>query len=1189
MKKIMMMFLAMLFIFSAKNVFAQDQYELKLEKQDGIYMSRRGVSYGYDSYPFYIYKMNGMFAYCIEPGKHITTYTYVGTSDYVDLGFSDELKEKLELIGYYGREYPGHDNVRYSMATQALIWELTGVDKVTFWTKQYEEGDEIDVSKERNEIMNLVNSHKTLPNFKSSYTANLKKEMVINDSNKVLNNYEVESKGIGDVYIDNNTLHITPKSIGTFNITLKRKSYDEYNTIIFVGKGDNSSQKLGRLHFNKEIKTMLSLKVNGISFIVQKIDENNNPIKLANIKFKVKDLNNNKYLCSNSNCIYTTNSSGKFTLPNLNYGEYEIEEVEDQIINGYTWNSEKIHITLDDNTKLKYSDEEGNYIDLNFKNNSILGTLEIYKKGERLVVSNDDITYKEVSMINVTFDLYTSDNKLVKTIATGLNGYAKIDNLKVGKYYIEEKYQLNNYVKLDRIPLEIKQDNQYQTSINYKLNVKNTLKKGKLEFSKVDSITNKGIANTIIELYNEYNTLLLTKETDSNGKITIDNLAIGKYYIKEKEANYYYEKSSEIINFEIKENNEVVKKTMTNKKILGKVELEKFGEEFSILNNKPNYQSKSLANIEFNLYDENNKLVDTLKTDNNGYLSKELALGKYYFQEKTKLSNYKDNLEKYYFEIKKDSDKAIDVKLKINNYLKKGGVEFSKNELITFNGISDTLMELYNDKNELLLTRKTDSDGKIIITNLPIGKYYFKEKEANYYYQITDELVHFEIKNDGEIVKTKLNNEKIVGNLEINKLGENYHFIDNDIIYENESLHGIEFALYDSNDTLIGTIKTGKNGFAKYSSLPIGKYYLIEKTNLDKYLNGNKYSFEIKKDSNNKAIDVKLEIVNYLKKGKLEFSKTDFVTSEGIENTVIEIYNEKDMLLFTKKTDKNGKVTINNLPVGKYYIVEKEANYNYEKSNEKVFFEIKENGEIVKANMTNKKILGNLEIEKSGENYQIVDDEILYEKVKLANIEFELYNNENKLITTLKTDNNGYIKYTNLSLGKYYIKEKTILDNYILNSENIYFEIKKDGNKALDIKLDINNYLKKGNLEFTKEDLTTSEGIADTIIEIYDENNKLLFTKKTDENGKVIINDLPIGKYYIIEKEANSLYMITNEKVFFEIKENGEIVKAKMINEKKEVLVPKTSTNESIVANLIFGIGFLIGIGGMYYERKNTY
>ncbi len=181
----MIMFLILVSLFSIKDVSAQDQYTLSLEKQNGIYMTRRGVSYGYDSYPFYIYKMNGMYAYCIEPGKHITTYTYVGTSDYVDLGFSEELKEKLELIGYYGRDYPGHDNVRYSMAAQALIWELTGVDEVTFWTKQYEEGEEIDITKERNEIMNLVNSHKTLPSFKSNYSSDLNREITITDTKNV--------------------------------------------------------------------------------------------------------------------------------------------------------------------------------------------------------------------------------------------------------------------------------------------------------------------------------------------------------------------------------------------------------------------------------------------------------------------------------------------------------------------------------------------------------------------------------------------------------------------------------------------------------------------------------------------------------------------------------------------------------------------------------------------------------------------------------------------------------------------------------------------------------------------------------------------------------------------------------------------------------------------------------------------
>ena len=140
-------------------------------------------------------------------------------------------------------------------------------------------------------------------------------------------------------------------------------------------------------------------------------------------------------------------------------------------------------------------------------------------------------------------------------------------------------------------------------------------------------------------------------------------------------------------------------------------------------------------------------------------------------------------------------------------------------------------------------------------------------------------------------------NNKIVGNLEINKLGENYHFVNNDIIYENELLHGIEFEIYDSNNKLIKSITTNKNGYAKCNNLPLGKYYIKEKTSLDKYVLSDKYAFEIKKDGN-KAIDVKLDIINYLKKGHLEFSKIDLVTSEGIPNTIIEIYNDKDMLIY---------------------------------------------------------------------------------------------------------------------------------------------------------------------------------------------------------------------------------------------------------------------------------------------------
>ena len=55
MKKIIMVFLMLLYLFSMKNVFAQDQYKLTLHKQDGIYFSRRGGVVT-DSNSYYIYK-----------------------------------------------------------------------------------------------------------------------------------------------------------------------------------------------------------------------------------------------------------------------------------------------------------------------------------------------------------------------------------------------------------------------------------------------------------------------------------------------------------------------------------------------------------------------------------------------------------------------------------------------------------------------------------------------------------------------------------------------------------------------------------------------------------------------------------------------------------------------------------------------------------------------------------------------------------------------------------------------------------------------------------------------------------------------------------------------------------------------------------------------------------------------------
>ena len=125
------------------------------------------------------------------------------------------------------------------------------------------------------------------------------------------------------------------------------------------------------------------------------------------------------------------------------------------------------------------------------------------------------------------------------------------------------------------------------------------------------------------------------------------------------------------------------------------------------------------------------------------------------------------------------------------------------------------------------------------------------------------------------------------------------------------------------------------------------------------------------------------------------------------------------------------------------------------------------------------------------------------------------------------------------------------------------------------------NYLKKGSLEFTKTDLSTDEPLPNTLIEVYTENDELIFSGRTDENGKITIKDIVVGKYYILEKEAPEGYTLNEEKMVFEILENGEVVKSTM-KDHKIIQVPITDATDykelifSGVTLIIAGVGLII-------------
>ena len=413
----------------------------------------------------------------------------------------------------------------------------------------------------------------------------------------------------------------------------------------------------------------------------------------------------------------------------------------------------------------------------------------------------------------------------------------------------------------------------------------------------------------------------------------------------------------------------------------------------------------------------------------------------------------------------------------------------------------------------------------------------------------------------------------------------------------------------DGNDLVIKAKRIGKYNISfekndeKHSFPPIiyydnnnqnvmrvGKYDPV-KSNINVNVSGGKLLIKKIDADTKKVISIK----------NIKFKIKNLVTNEYLMNGKTDIF----------KTNKDGIiVTSFSIPNGKYELEEIEQKIDgYLWNKETIIFEINDDTKYVKDNkyglvyeikFANKRVKGKAQIIKSGETLNVIDGKFYENTKKLEGVQFGLYAHEDiydenhnliykkdNLILEKITDKDGRINFDNLYLGKYYVKELDTLKDYILNNKKYYFELKyKDQyTEETSYKLEINNYLKKGELEFTKTDLVTGDAISNTKIEIFTENDELIYSGITDNDGKIYIKNLPVGQYYIIEKLAAPGYKLNHEKQYFTILDDGEVVKMNMTNEKMEVVVPDTLKNnylDTILKSII-----LLASGIIIYEKKN--
>ena len=129
-----------------------------------------------------------------------------------------------------------------------------------------------------------------------------------------------------------------------------------------------------------------------------------------------------------------------------------------------------------------------------------------------------------------------------------------------------------------------------------------------------------------------------------------------------------------------------------------------------------------------------------------------------------------------------------------------------------------------------------------------------------------------------------------------------------------------------------------------------------------------------------------------------------------------------------------------------------------------------------------------------------------------------------------------------------------------------------------------------GKIIITKKDVSNGKVIPDCEIEILDENKKVLFRGKTDKNGIVEFEKLPYGKYFYREFNAPNGYILDEMPFAFEIKENGEIIKAEMTNKpiEKTPGYITTGDNSMVYAQILMFIILISLVIIIFAFRKSS-
>ena len=546
----------------------------------------------------------------------------------------------------------------------------------------------------------------------------------------------------------------------------------------------------------------------------------------------------------------------------------------------------------------------------------------------------------------------------------------------------------------------------------------------------------------------------------------------------------------------------------------------------------------------------------------------------------------------------------------------------------------------------------TDENGYLILPeSLKCGNYRIEEVSAPDGY--TQNTQYVEIKVDkntayqmdsvsGDVIITvTYENHPVKGKLVIHKSGETLKSFKKDFVYEETSLEGAEFEIYAAEDiftpdhqvdeqgnrhviyakdTLVKTVTTNKNGEAVIKDLPLGKYR-VKETKAPSGFALNPDSQEasfIYKDQNTPEIKEKLEFSNERQKVELSVEKQDAETGKALKGATFGLYNKEaissgdkvvvkaDTLLQEITSNEKGKAAFTlDLPLGRYYVKELQAPAGYVSSDEILEFDATYQGQHVKT-------IKLKSVKKNRPTTVEVTKADITTGTELDGASMSVLDKDGNVIDSWTSVKDSPHVIKRLQVGKTYILREELAPYGYLRATDVEFTI-SDTAEVQKVKMEdevpvarllvnkkgefldsvslldnakgmiehLFNYV-TGNLTDVTFNVYAAEAIraADGVSADYYAADELVGSITTDGNGIAQMDNLPLGRYYIVEKETSHGYVLDNEPRYVDLTYRDQdtplvTYSADWQNARQRVQVEvlkKEKDSDKVLSGAIFGL-----------------